>query len=303
MTNIIPGATWRPINVKGRGARKRGRAYVSHIAVSNSKLLVPPSPTNPDGRGADWHLYLPKSGGIVQFIDLDLQSWSTYQGNGSVVASEAEGGVGDDVGAPWTPGQIEAQAFILAYLNETEGVPLDIMPDSRPGSRGYGWHRLGIDPWRVDGGEKWSSSRGKVCPGDARIAQAPIIVGRARELRGGSPMTPAPAPVPVQTPTIARPDVLKWPFSGNDYVGDINGPAASHGGYYAGERAFIKNVQQWLVYVGATPVDWRRWRESSWSDGKFELASVQAAERYFAGDRNPGRIYSDDYAQLTRVVR
>ena len=98
----------------------------------------------------------------------------------------------------------------------------------------------------------------------------------------------------------ARPPVLGWPFAALDYVGDINGPAASHGGYYAAERPFIKNVQQWLIYRGATTVDPARWATSTWADGKFERESMAAARKFFAGDRNADRIYSDDYAQLVR---
>jgi len=300
--NIIPGADFRPINVGRRSARRKGRAFVAHIAVSNAAILTPPSPNNPDGRSADWHGYFPKAGGFVQFIDADLTSWATRDGNGSCFATEAQGGVGDDVNGPYTDPQVESHAHVLAYLNESEGIPLDLMPDSRPTSRGMGYHRLGVDPWRVSGGELWSSARGKVCPGPTRIGQIPIIVSRARELRHGSAgsmpvappaVTPAPAAVP-------RPPVMGWPFRSLDYVGDLNGPNESHGGYYASERPFIKNVQQWLIYRGATSVHPSRWAVSTWADGKFERESIAAAEKFFAGDKNPGRIYSDDYAQLVR---
>jgi hypothetical protein len=55
------------------------------------------------------------------------------------------------------------------------------MPDSRPASRGVGYHKLGVKPWVVSGGELWSSSAGKVCPGAAKIAQVPNIIALAQE--------------------------------------------------------------------------------------------------------------------------
>ena len=62
--------------------------------------------------------------------------------------------------------------------------------DSRPGTRGVGYHRLGCDPYRVTGGELWSSSYGKVCPGDARIAQLPGLIDRARRIVDGQEEDP-----------------------------------------------------------------------------------------------------------------
>ena len=56
-----------------------------------------------------------------------------------------------------------------------EGIPAALIPDSKPGRRGIGYHRQGIDgslpDMRVSGGEAWSTSRGKICPGDRRVKQ------------------------------------------------------------------------------------------------------------------------------------
>jgi hypothetical protein len=68
-----------------------------------------------------------------------------------------------------------------------------LCPDSRPGSRGIAYHRQGCDgdfePFdfggRVVGGELWTISYGKVCPGDNRIHQLiNLIIPRARVLAG-----------------------------------------------------------------------------------------------------------------------
>lgn len=300
MTNLVPGFRWEPVDVGNRAQRRKGRGLVGHVYVSNRDNERPgPVAT----RNADWHFYLPKVGVGIQQIDLDLQSWSSFNGNADTASFESQGGVGNAAAVnsePWSADQIESAAQILAHMHRTEGVPLQVMPNSLPGSRGFGYHRLGIDPWRVSGGQKWSTSRGKLCPGDAKIAQAPQIVARAAELVGGSPVQePAPA-----APSSDTPPVMGWPFPRNHYVGDIKGPAASHGGYYPGERAFVQNVQQWLIYAGCVPgvSDWR----SGWADGKFEApystnAAVAFHNIYYGGQPYPAQMWSDDYAVLIKV--
>jgi hypothetical protein len=194
MANVVPGALWHPIDVGNRAKRRKGRGLIGHIAVVNSPLLLPgPLATRP----SDWTFYLPKNPyptgeRFAQLIDLDVQCWSSADGNATCPAFESEGGVGADVNGPWTPNQVEAAAMILAHMHRTEGVPLQDMVNSLPGSRGFGVHRYGIDPYRVPGGEVWSKVYAKACPGDARVRQVPAIVARAQQLVNGEgdDMTP-----------------------------------------------------------------------------------------------------------------
>lgn len=308
MTNIVPGALWAPVDVGKRDARRKGRGVVGHIAVSNQTLLKPgPITTRP----SDWHFYLPKSPYLsgqrfAQLIDLDLQSWSNYNANDDLAAWESEGGVGDDINGRWTENQIEAGAIILAYMNETEGVPIADMVNSLPGSRGFGVHRYGIDPYRVSGGEKWSSVYGKACPTDARFPQRFDIIARAHEIRGGSP-SPSPAlpPKPVET---GRPTLPAWNLPAGHYVGDIKGPARSHGGYYANERPLIEAIQRALIFLNCVPgVARTTWATSSWADGRFERpystdAAVRFHNAFYPGQPYPDQIWSDDYAKLKEAV-
>jgi hypothetical protein len=89
---------------------------------------------------------------------------------------------------PLTRAQVEANARILRWAHATHGIPLQLCPNSRSGSRGLAYHRQGIDgnfsalrfPGRVAGGEIWTEHFGKVCPGDARIAQLPQILARSQ---------------------------------------------------------------------------------------------------------------------------
>jgi hypothetical protein len=70
-------------------------------------------------------------------------------------------------------------------------IPPVLIPDTFPGRRGIAYHRQGIDgslpDMRVAGGVLWSEARGKICPGDRRVAQIRTeIVPRvqARILKG-----------------------------------------------------------------------------------------------------------------------
>jgi hypothetical protein len=142
--------------------------------------------THPDGR-------------IQQSRDTRYRSGANADGNHRVIAVENEDH--GDAFADWsgsnvprlTDAQVTANAKILAWAHETHGVPLQLCPDSKPGSRGLAYHRQGIDgnfggfdfPGRVSGGEIWTETFGKVCPGDRRISQLPEILRRAKAIVQG----------------------------------------------------------------------------------------------------------------------
>ena len=73
-----------------------------------------------------------------------------------------------------------------SWLCHQVGIPPVLIPDSKPGRRGIGYHRQGIDgslpDMRVPGGEVWSSSRGKICPGDRRVAQLKAAIPEIAKL-------------------------------------------------------------------------------------------------------------------------
>lgn len=122
-------------------------------------------------------------GGIFQSRDTKFRSIANLEGNHRVIAIENA-----DMPPKWdtndghcvpdfTDEQVEAIAKIIVWCNKTHGIPIVPCVDSRPHSRGIAYHRQGVDgnfgsyayPGRVMGGEHWSKSRGKVCPGDRRI--------------------------------------------------------------------------------------------------------------------------------------
>lgn len=182
--NVCPGATYQPIALGGRARRRKGRAFVSHVAVSEAQNLRPSS------SAADWHFYIPRVGPkFYQYVDLDYVAYAQLDGNADCVSAETQGGVHNPDSEPWSDFQIATLAHILKYLHDSEGIPLRLMQSSAAAERGFGYHRLGIDPWRKAGTQKWSSARGKLCPGAGKIAQTPRVVALAAGSTGSAPTT------------------------------------------------------------------------------------------------------------------
>jgi hypothetical protein len=142
-----------------------------------------------------------KTQGVKQWQDGMYQADANLDGNPRVFSVETAdwGGVfgkwddsgksGDQVPA-WTEDQLDMIVDIVAWFcrKEThancpsswkchqEGVPALLIPDTKPGRRGIGYHAQGIVPNLVAGGIKWSSHAGKICPGKKRIWQLINIV-------------------------------------------------------------------------------------------------------------------------------
>jgi hypothetical protein len=164
---------------------RKGRVCL-HVAVSEGSSLFgyfnrKGSPTS--------HFYVRRDGKIEQYVDTKYRAPANLEGNSSLISFETQGGVKSANTEPWTAAQVLAMAECIAWLNEVEGVPLQLMPNSKSGSLGIGYHKQGVDPYRVDGGEKWSSAYGKICPGQGKINQIPTIIAKAKALTG-SPVHP-----------------------------------------------------------------------------------------------------------------
>lgn len=174
----MPAANWLGEHSPGRLMERHDIVCV-HTIVGWAPAHAAHFSTHTDGR-------------IDQSRDTRYQSAANLYGNHRVIAIENEDG-GRDV--PLSDGQVEACAQILAWAHLEHGVPLQLCPDSRPGSRGLAYHRQGIDgnfdpptyryPGRVSGGEVWTESYGKECPRDTRIAQLPAILARAKQIVNG----------------------------------------------------------------------------------------------------------------------
>ena len=173
----FPGAI-RKVVARHRTSMARYRGVCYHVAVSEGASLFnyfnqPGNPTS--------HFYVRRDGTVEQYVDSRFRAPANLDGNSSLISVETQGGVRNVDTERWTEDQVDALARIAAWANRTHGIPLTAMANSLPQTRGIGYHRLGIDPWRVSGGEQWSASYGKVCPGAGKIAQIPRIITMARQ--------------------------------------------------------------------------------------------------------------------------
>ena len=184
---IYPGAQYRPLAAKQGQTALKPTIVILHTMVGNlsgtDRMFRQGGWSGTEshfGVGGPWGD--DKDGIVYQWQDTDFRADANLEGNHRIISIETADNAparADDI-KPWTPKQVDAIVRLVTYLCRTYNIPAVLIPDSGPGRRGIGYHRLGIDPWRVSGGVKWSTSRGKECPGDARIAQIPEIVVRVR---------------------------------------------------------------------------------------------------------------------------
>jgi len=178
-------------------------------------------------------------GSVVQYIDTDFRSSACLDGNHRLITWETEDGYSKDPSKSlWTGGQapfdndkvVKAKAEFMVWLNKTHKIPLIRMTSSKPGVKGFGWHRLGIDGnfptppgtllgGRVPGGEHWSASFGKECPTDRRIHQfvdmtLPMAVDLAH------PKPPPPLWTPQRRVTFLRNEAVRERKDGHPRIAD-----------------------------------------------------------------------------------
>lgn len=220
----MPGAVWKPL-ASNWNQQPRMRAYdffCIHTMVGSldgTDGYFRASAVNGIGyAGTESHFGVGPDGTIYQWQDTDYQADANGNGNWHVISSEnADLGLpfpkwsGSDV-PPLTPAQVEANARIAVWLYRTHGIPLSIAGNSKPGSRGLAAHRYGVPGYMPVGAEQWSSSQGKACPGDRRIAQLPAISARAQQLLAGAP---------TQEDTVSMEDVVQS-WYGPRFKGDRN---------------------------------------------------------------------------------
>lgn len=181
---IYPGAVFKPTSFGGKEARNRQGRGILHVAVSSRRSYPPNS-------GNTWHFYVATDGYCEQYVDTDFRAYASAAANDDAISIETAGGLGSSKELnkePWTPAQVARLADLMRWeAGQPGGAPLELLPDARPGRRGWGPHRLGIKHsggprpgWWQPGSELWSSALGKECPGDAKVAQVPNIIELAR---------------------------------------------------------------------------------------------------------------------------
>ena len=174
-----PIADKKPVTRYAKGGsihipmRHVGRVCL-HTAVSsgNSLFSLFNTPGNPVA-----HFYLRKDGSLEQYVGTGVRASANLDGNYDMIAIESWDNGGQR--ETFTDDQMSGVSLLLVWLHNRHSIPMLALPDSKPGRKGVGWHRLGIDgnfppgllSGRVSGGEHWSESTGKECPFDGKIKQ------------------------------------------------------------------------------------------------------------------------------------
>jgi hypothetical protein len=135
---------------------------------------------------------------------------------------------------------------------------------------------------------QWNN--GTIHPGGVEADLDWAYAGVLDALRAAGPPAPATPLTPGQPPP--------WPLPPGNYFGLITGPAASHGGYDAADRAFVRQIQQALIQRGYVPgvTD----PGSPWADGTYTEPTRQAVLQFqqAIGTPQTGTIGPDDWGRL-----
>lgn len=223
-----PGATYRPLDEKqGQGKMARHDIVCLHTMVgylsSTDAMFRRGGWSGTEshfGVGGKWGGDEARNldGVVYQWQDTGWTADANLDGNRRIISIETADnapGLAKDI-QDWTPKQLDAIARIVAWACRTHDIPPVLIPDSKPGRRGIGYHRQGCEhslgPGKVPGflvvgGERWSNAKGKECPGPRRIAQIKtIIIPRVQALlkpKPAAPRPPASKPPVVKEPTVA----------------------------------------------------------------------------------------------------
>lgn len=197
---LMPGAQWRPLASHSTSRIVSYDILCWHTMVGS--LTGTDSYFRNISTGVNSHFGVGGDGTIYQWVDTAYRSGANLNGNHHIISVEtADIGSGfpawntsDGSQVPaWTDAQLEANAKIAAWVNQAHGIPLELIPDAKPGRRGQAYHRQGVPGFMVAGAEQWSNATGKVCPGTRRIAQIPQLIARAKQIAGGG-AEPQPEP-------------------------------------------------------------------------------------------------------------
>lgn len=304
----IPGAIQKPLTVnKGRRPLPVINRMNAHVAVSEAPSLHPVfnRPGQPDShayirRGTPEQLRDGLPATIEQYVGSSMRANADLEGNDGTFSVETQGGVHNADTEPWDAAQVRALAHIFAWLVTEHGVARKIASSSHLGepSKGLSWHRLGVDgnfPGLPDiragrtqrgGGMRYSTSRGKLCPGGGKIQQIPEVFAQAMALLGAA----TPVVSPVAPPALTLPPLAPLPPV----------PATNpHGRPLLDVDGFLgqATIREWQAQMG-TPID------GVISTGKGGSSLVRAVQtRLIAAGHSVGRDGVDGFGIYPNTPR
>lgn len=189
-------------------ALTRVDGYVAHTIVGSAASAINLFKGNGYG-GSTAHFVMDYAGKVTQLVDTKHRANCQVDGNWRLLSCEhADYGEGfptwnlnDGSQVPaFTDAQVAAEIELQVWMAKTHGFPVWLMESSMSTEKGIGWHKLGVNPYRIAGSEVWSSSYGKQCPGSRRIDQLKNVIFPAVRARVNPPPK-APTPNVPKPPT------------------------------------------------------------------------------------------------------
>ena len=223
--NVYPMKHYRRMNV--------------HVAVSEATSLYDMFSRS---KNACSHFYVNKKGELFQYIDTKYQSAADLHGGDSTISVETAGATNPKTinTEKFTDAQFNTLVRLWVWARDTHKIPNQVAKDTSTTERscGLSWHRLGIFGNFAgrkglasislssikSGGIVYSKSRGKECPGDAKINQIPDIFAAAnkKEVKPTTSKPPvASKPKPESKPKPST-DKNKWPYKPVEVNGDVS---------------------------------------------------------------------------------
>lgn len=188
------GAVWKPLGPQTEPKLARKNKIILHTMVGSLTGTDSyfRSGNGPGYDGTESHFGVGYDGMVYQWQDSDYQADAQLEGNDDGLSIEtADTGTGfpswtgSNVPA-WTSAQLDAIVDILVWACKTHNIPATLIADTADDTRGIGYHRQGIDPWRKAGCERYSTSYGKICPGDNRVKQlTETVIPRVQAILAG----------------------------------------------------------------------------------------------------------------------
>lgn len=187
---MYPGAHVKLLKHNYTATKTAKNAVILHSTASDAESQYNWF-NNPSSYSSS-HFHIAKNGVVEQMIDTNFVSWANAAANDRSVTIETAGVQGGD--EKWTDEQVLAIIKLVTWITKTHKISPRQMESSAASEKGIGWHRLGIDGNfprtgilrgrnQRGGGEYWSKSLGKVCPGNLRIQQMPAIIAAVKKNR------------------------------------------------------------------------------------------------------------------------
>ncbi|HKF31526.1 MAG TPA: peptidoglycan recognition family protein [Jatrophihabitantaceae bacterium] len=170
---VYADAIFKPISGHTNGPMQSYTGVVLH--VNDAQSLDLHDFFDDPKREVSSHWQVTKDGTIFQYIDTDNTSWCQGDGNDDYLSIESQGLADESA----TDAQIDAIGGILAWCQETHGIPLQLA--EKPGDAGFGWHGMGA----AHGHRGWGHP---ACPGVRRDQRSAMLTAARRRATGVSTM-------------------------------------------------------------------------------------------------------------------